>query len=250
MRKFDKKINKKSIFFRLIAFAISLFYCKSKVIGLENVKEPCVIITNHSKLCGPINAQHFFPLKKVIWCDAPMLDKKEFPAYAYSNFFNGKPTFFNKLLAKSLAPLVAHLFKNADTLPVYRDMRIVKTYKMSVQALNKGICVFIMPESPIEHNEIINVFNEYFVDIARYYNKEQNKLLKFVPMYYSPKLKIMVFGKAIEFNTSNKIEDERKRICTYLMEQITVLAKSLPKHKVVPFNNLKRKEYKYSKWLK
>ena len=72
-------------------------------------------------------------------------------------------------------------------------------------------------------------------------------MLKFVPMYYSPKLKIMVFGKAVEFNTSNKIEDERKRICTYLMEQITVLAKSLPKHKVVPFNNLKRKEYKYSK---
>ena len=58
----------------------------------------------------------------------------------------------------------------------------------------------------------------------------------------------MVFGKPIEFNNENKIQDERNRICTYLMEQITILAKSLPKHKVVPFNNVKRKEYKYSKW--
>ena len=247
MRKFDKKTNKKSMFFRLIALAISLFYCKSKIIGLENLSEPCVVVSNHSKLHGPINAQLNFPKNKAIWCDAPMFDKKEFPTYAYANFFKRKPNFFNKLLVRALAPLVAHLFRNADTLPVYRDMRIVKTYKMSVQALIKGVSVFIMPECPNSHNQIINVFNEYFVDVARYYYKDQSKLLKFVPMYYSPELKTMVFGKSIEFNKDNAIQDERKRICTYLMEEITRLAKSLPKHKVVPFNNVKKSEYKYSK---
>ena len=118
---------------------------------------------------------------------------------------------------------------------------------MSVQALIKGVSVFIRPECPNSHTQIINVFNEYFVDVARYYYKDQSKLLKFVPMYYSPELKTMVFGKSIEFNKDNAIQDERKRICTYLMEEITRLAKSLPKHKVVPFNNVKKSEYKYSK---
>jgi hypothetical protein len=66
-------------------------------------------------------------------------------------------------------------------------------------------------------------------------------------MYYSVRLKKMVFGKPIRFDSKNSIEDERKRICAYLMDEITKIAKTLPKHVVVPFNNVDKSQYKYSK---
>ena len=66
-------------------------------------------------------------------------------------------------------------------------------------------------------------------------------------MYYSFELKKTIIGKPIKFNSQENIEVERKRICEYLMNEITALAKTLPVHKVVPFNNVDSKDYKNSK---
>lgn len=240
--------KRKGLLFRFVIFIISLFYKKSKFIGLNNLSnEGCIIVSNHSKMYGPIHGQLYFPTKKLIWCDAPMLDKKAFISYAYKNFFNGKPNFFQKALVHIFAPLITYVFNNADTLPVYRDINIMKTYKMSMDTLNQGKNILILPESPEEYNEIVNNFNEYFVDVARLYYRSYKKQIKFVPSYYSKKLNIMIFGKAIEFNAENDIKQERKRICKYLMDEITTLAKTLKKHKVIPFNNVKKSQYKFSK---
>ena len=57
----------------------------------------------------------------------------------------------------------------------------------------------------------------------------------------------MVFGKPIRFDSKNSIDEERKRICAYLMDEITKIAKTLPRHVVVPFNNVDKSQYKYSK---
>ena len=56
-----------------------------------------------------------------------------------------------------------------------------------------------------------------------------------------------LLGKPIKFNPDNQIEEERKRINDYLKEEITSLAESLPVHIVVPYSNIKKKEYPKSK---
>lgn len=240
--------KKKGLLFKFIAIFVKMYCKKSEFIGLENLpNEPCVIAGNHSKMYGPINAELYFPVKKLIWCDGPMMSRKEFPKYAYDNFCGGKPNFFQKTLAHLIAPLIAYIFRTADALPVYRDMRIMQTYKQSTEALKNGAHVIILPECPEEHNEIVNKLNEYFVDVARFYYKHEKKELSFVPMYYSFELKKTLIGKPIKFNSQENIEVERKRICDYLMNEITCLAKTLPVHKVVPFNNVNRKDYKNSK---
>ena len=38
-------------------------------------------------------------------------------------------------------------------------------------------------------------------------------------------------------------EAERRRICTYLMDEITAIAVAQPKHTVVPYRNKPKKEY-------
>ncbi len=246
-----KKLNnkkKKGITYKICAFFLKMIDKKVDYIGLDNLpKEPCIIAGNHAQMHGPIINEFYFPADKKIWCDAPMLDKKEFPKYAYDNFFGGKPNLFQKMLVGLLKSVIPNGFSSSDALPVYRDMRIMKTYKATIDSLDQGFNVVILPECPEEFNEITNMFNEYFVDVARLYYRNTKKELSFVPMYVSKSLRKMLFGKPIKFDASLPIESERKRICEYLMLEITRLAKTLPRHKVIPFNPVPKKDYKYSK---
>ena len=64
-----------------------------------------------------------------------------------------------------------------------------------------------------------------------------------MPMYIAPELQKMYLGKPIRFSPDKPIEEERARICMYLMEEITSTAQSLPKHTVIPYNNISRRDY-------
>ncbi len=246
-----KKLNekeKKGILYKICAFFVKMFYKKVEYVGLENLpKEPCIIAGNHAQMHGPIINELYFPTPKVIWCDAPMLDKKAFPKYAYDNFFGGKPNLFQKIFVHLLKPIIVKIFIDSDTLPVYRDIRIVKTYKGTTDFLQDGKNIVILPECPEEFNEITNKFNEYFVDVARLYFKTYQIELSFVPMYYCKSENKMLFGVPIKFDGAMSIESERTRICEHLILEITRLAKTLPTHKVIPFNAVPKKDYKNSK---
>ena len=101
----------------------------------------------------------------------------------------------------------------------------------------------IYPEHNIRRNNIINDFQDKFIDLARFYYKKTGKELSFVPLYLAPRLKTMTYGKPIRFRADAPIAEERKRICTALMEEITAIALSLPEHTVVPYTNVPKKQY-------
>ena len=103
--------------------------------------------------------------------------------------------------------------------------------------------LLIFPEKDEKHNNILYQFQENFVDIARLYEKKTGKPLTFVPMYIAPTLRKMYIGKGIVFNRENDAQEERKRIAGYLSEEITRMARELPRHKVVPYRNIPRKYY-------
>ena len=101
----------------------------------------------------------------------------------------------------------------------------------------------IFPEHDVPHNHIICQFQDKFIDIARLYYKKTGKELCFVPLYIAPFLRKMYLGKPIRFCATNPMDEERKRICDYLMSQITEIACALPEHRVVPYKNIPRKDY-------
>ena len=174
------------------------------------------------------------------------MDKKEVPAYAYQDFWSGKPKvvrWFYKLLAHAIAPLSQLIFTNANTIGVYHDTRILATFKKTVQVLQEGASVVIFPEHNVPRNNIICEFQDRFIDVAKLYYKRTGKELAFVPMYLAPKLKTMYLGEPVRFRADTPIEEERRRICEYLMEQVTQIAWSLPEHTVVPYTNVPKKQY-------
>lgn len=234
--------------FRAIRWLVKVFYPKIEVSGAENLPdESAVIVGNHSQMNGPIACELYFPKNSYTWCAGQMMKLREVPAYAFQDFWSGKPEYirwFYKLLSYIIAPLSVCIFNNANTIGVYHDTRIISTFKQSMSKLCEGANIIIFPEHNEDYNNIICNFQDRFIDIAKLYYKKTGIELKFVPMYIAPELKTMYFGKPVRFCSSNSIEDERRRICDYLMKEITNIACSLPEHTVVPYRNISRKYYK------
>ena len=239
--------KKKPWLFRAIKYLVRLFYPKTEVVGLENIPdEPVIIVGNHTQLHGPIACELYFPDNYYTWCAGQMMKLKEVPRYAYTDFWSQKskitrPLF--KLASYIIAPLSVVVFNNARTIAVYKDNRILSTFRESIAKLQSGNSIVIFPEQDKRYNNIIYDFQEGFVDVARLYYKRTGKELLFVPLYIAPKLKKMYLGKPIKFSADTPIEKERRRICDYLMQEITDIACSLPEHTVIPYRNIPKKYY-------
>ncbi len=242
--------KKISPMFRVIKYAVRKIYPEMKITGTENLTgEPVIIVGNHTQLHSPIACELYFDDNYYTWCAAQMMHLKEVPKYAFSDFWSKKPKWthpFYKLVSYLIAPLSVVVFNNARTIGVYRDIRIISTFKNTIKILNKGGSVIIFPEHDVVHNNIVYDFQKNFVDVAKLYYKKTGKSIKFVPMYVAPNLRGMYLGTPVSFCPDTPIEEERTRICEYLMEEITNVARSLPKHRVVPYRNIPKKYYPFN----
>lgn len=233
--------------FRIIKYVVGICYPKMEVVGMEHIpKAPVVIVGNHTQMHGPIACELFLPENCITWCAGEMMHMKEVPAYAYQDFWSQKPKYlrpFFKIASYIIAPLSIVVFNNARTIAVYKDARLLNTFRETTATLLEGKNVVIFPEHDVKHNHIIYDFQEGFVDAARLYYKKTGKEISFVPLYIAPNLKKMCFGKPITFCAENKNAEERRRVCDYLMQEITMMAESLPYHTVVPYRNIPKKLY-------
>ncbi len=246
-----KKNNKPSFLFKILKYLLTLVYLKIKVEGLENVPdEPCIIVANHAQMHGPVSCELYLDDRFYTWCAGQMMNIKEVPSYAYKDFWSAKPKVlrpFFKLVSYIIAPLCVVLFNNARTVGVYRDMRILKTFRESVKLLMSGKNLIIFPEHYEKHNNIIYDFQEKFIDIADIYYNKTGKEITFIPLYVAPDLKKICFGEGTHYSKDLSKEDGRKFIKSSMMQKITDIALSLPPHTVVPYPNVSRKHYPKSK---
>ena len=233
--------------FRIIRFFIKLFYPKVTFEGTDNLPDgPAVVVGNHCKMNAPIACELYFPGEHYTWTAGEMMQLREVPDYAYQDFWSYKPGYIKwlyRLLSYLIAPLSVCIFNNAKCIGVYHDTRIMSTFRTTVARLQEGARVIILPEHYTAHNNIVWEFQNRFVDTARMYYRKTKEPLSFVPMYTAPALKKVYLGRPIQFDPSAPIEEERKRIADYLMDEITRIAKSLPEHTVVPYPNMPKSQY-------
>ena len=239
--------KKVSPLFSVIKSAVGLFVKKCKIYGIENLPEQdAVIIANHCQMTGPIYGELFMKNNCYIWCAGQLMNLKDVPAYAFEDFWSKKPKASKplyKALSYIIAPLSVVVFNNARTIGVYHDSRLLSTFRTSLNHLKNGGNILIFPETHETHNNIVYKFQNRFVDLAKMYHNSTGKKIKFVPLYISPKLGAMYFGKPTEYCPENDIKEERERVCRYLSDAITDIAVGLPKHKVVPYSNIQKKKY-------
>jgi len=240
----SKKI---SPLYKIIKEIVRLCYPEIEVIGAENLPdEPAIIVGNHTQMNGPIACELYFPGLRYIWCTGQMMHLKDVPGYAYQDFWSNKPKYtrwFYKLLSYIIAPLSVLVFNSANAIAVYRDSRIISTFKDTVAKLQDGASIIIFPEHDEDYNHILCNFQDRFIDVAKHYYRKAGEELSFVPLYIAPALKKMYIGKPIRFCHDAPLKEERRRICDYLMKEITDIACGLPEHTVVPYRNIPKKLY-------
>ncbi len=243
--------KKTSVIYRILKWILWLFYPKMKVYGVENLSDKAsIIVGNHTQMNGPIAAELYCPGKHYTWCAGQMLHLKDVPEYAFQDFWSQKPKWthpFYKALSYIIAPLSVFIFGNANVIGVYHDARITTTFKTTMALLNEGNNIVIFPEHDVKYNHILYDFHDRFIDLAKFHYKKYGEALSFVPLYIAPNLKAMYFGKPVRFNPDAPIAEERRRICQYLMDEITDIACNLPEHTVVPYRNIPKKLYPSNK---
>ena len=239
--------KKTPVLYRIIYHTVKLLSPKYELIGTENIPDgACVIVGNHCQMYGPIAAELYTPGSHYTWCVAEMMDKKKVPAYAFADFWSGKPAsvrWFFRILSRLIGPLAELIFTSAHTIPVYHDVRVMRTFRETARLLADGSRIVIFPECKTRYNNILYDFQDRFVDAARLYRKNTGQELNFVPMYLAPRLKKMVFGRPIRFCAGNSAAKERERISRELKEAITGMALSLPEHTVIPYLNVPKRDY-------
>ena len=242
-------MSKKKIspLYKFIKWLVWLFYPKTAVIGAGNLPDgPCVIVGNHTQMNGPIACELYMPGEHYTWCAGEMMHLKEVPAYAYRDFWSQKPKYirwFFKLASYVIAPLSVLVFNNANVVGVYHDARIMSTFKETLEKLQSGARIVIFPEHDVPHNHIVCDFQDRFIDLAKMYYKRTGEELSFVPLYVAPNLKAMYLGEPVRFDHTAPLDAERKRICGDLMDAITDIAVTLPLHTVVPYRNIRKRDY-------
>ncbi len=241
------KKKKTSLLFKIIKFTIRCIYFKYEIIGLDNLPDtPCILVGNHSQIYGPLVSELYFPHNFYTWCIGDMMHLKDVPEYAFKDFWSQKPRYthlFFKFLSYLIAPVSVVLFNNARTVGVYHDSRVMSTFKNTVKLMIDGANIIIFPEHDVKYNNIVYDFQQNFSDVARLYYKKTKKEIPFVPFYIAPKLKKVYIGNPTVYNVDNDTDEERERIRKFLMDGITEIAVNLPVHTVVPYRNIKKKDY-------
>jgi hypothetical protein len=237
--------------YRPIRGLVRLVYPKTAVVGAEKLPEgAAVIVGNHSQLHGPIACELYFPGRHATWCAGEMMALKEVPAYAYRDFWSGKPGWqrpFFRLASYLIAPLSVIVFNNADCIGVYRDRRVISTLRKTAECLKEGRRVIIFPEKAEEGEGFLCAFQEGFVDCAHAYCRQTGKGLSFVPLYVCPQFHTLYLGEPVPFDPKAPAAEERKRICREMSGAILALARALPEHRVVPYRNVSKREYPSSR---
>lgn len=244
--------DKGSLTYRIACAVLRIIVPRYDIQGEALPEGECIIVANHSQMYCPVVTELYFPGDHYMWCTEEMMDRRKVAEYTYRDFWSHKPCgvrWIFWLVSRILKPAFVSVFTSARLIPVYHDMRLKTTFRMTVDRLADGSRIMITPEHKVPYNNIINDFQDRFISVASMYYRSTGRALSFVPMYLAPELHTMYFGKPVVYQPEANGSAERKRIKDELMRSITDMAIAQPLHAVVPYDNIPRKNYRKNRPL-
>lgn len=241
MRKDKRKISYKKAFptrrARFIAWIARRVY-RHKLVDVPDVgEEPVVFVCNHNEVYGPIAANAFLPFNVAPWTNHIMTEPKEAKRAAYDELVLLKwPKWLAKPCAALFTKIVVPLIDLRGCIPIYYDIRVSRTFKLSVAAMQEGRSLLIFPENPErtgwEHyrKDDVAMFSDGFAAVAYLYYKKTGKRLRFYAMYCDRDNREIRFdGAPVEYEPDREDGAERARIAAELYQKMKALC-----HKKVP----------------
>lgn len=188
--------------------------------------EPSVFICNHAGALGPIDVCAKFPLADSIhpWMNAQVLSAREVPAYVRQDYW-WKPgsklaPLCNATLPYIAAAILPPILRTAPTVPVYHDIRVMKTFRESLKLLSAGEHLVIFPEQPSGFQAHASELNRGFLQIAPAYTRATGKALPFWPVCIDYKQRVFHVAAPIYYDVARKLDQQIDELLAGLKQGI------------------------------
>lgn len=220
------------LFVRFVQKTVRMFTPKYKVQSFTTIEdEPIVYISHHQNMFGPFHALLWSPIHLHPWVLHVFLDQKAC-FKQYSEYTFSERAGMNKTLAKMIAyPLsffITRLISSCRAIPVHRGSRkIIQTFKLSVEALQKGESIVIFPDVDYTDSSAeTKDFYEGFLLLERYYFKATGKHVAFVPLFVSKGEKILTTSKPIYFKDEQDFNEQKSQVLKEIQALLNNMAKA------------------------
>ena len=227
VRKKDKGFDK------VITHVVRIFKRPAEIVNTTDapLEHKAIFVANHCGAKGPFNITTAF--RKIdhdimTWSAAETGGSlSERWKYFYHVFYHqklhySKPRSF--ISATLFAPIYPMVFRYAGLIPVYKGVRIKKTYNYTVRCLDEDVSVIIFPEDSSEgYREIPEEFYRGFVVAAKVYLGKTGIDVPIYPLYYAPHLKKAFVGEPLYYGQLSE-EMSDNEMCVLFLEHIRELA--------------------------
>ena len=188
--------------------------------------EPSVFICNHAGAFGPIDICAKFPLADQIhpWMNAQVLSARETPAYVRQDYWWKPDSKLAPLLTITLPYLAAAILppivRTAPTVPVYHDMRVLRTIRESLRILKAGEHLVIFPQQPAGFQAHMEQLNRGFLQVAPAYARATGKALAFWPVLIDYRNRVFRVSAPVYFDPNQTLPQQEEALLAALSRGI------------------------------
>ena len=178
---------------------------------------PVVYVCSHGNLRGPLATLCWLPFPARPWVLHVFTDQAACRAQYRDSTFSqrfGMPKAAASAAAWAVSGYVSALMRSLGAIPVYRGtFQIRETFRESIAALQAGDSVLIFPDVDYtdESGNVGEVY-EGFLLLERFWRRESDQTLQFVPLHLDLTEKRITAGKAVVFDHSGQWKPEMQRV--------------------------------------
>ncbi|WP_018661910.1 hypothetical protein [Heyndrickxia acidiproducens] len=217
------------IFFKAVRGIARIFFPAYKADISRQIDGPVVYISHHRNLFGPFITLLWYPRTVRTWILHVFLDRKacyqQYAGYTFTKRFGLHPA-IAKPAAFLLSFGISRLLQSGKSIPVYRgSKKILRTFQMSVEALQKGESVAIFPDIDYTDSSasVKGMYNG-FLYLEKYYYKKTGRHVRFVPLYASKRKRLLVADAPICFRDGENFRTEKEVVYEKLHTALNTLA--------------------------
>ena len=225
-----KKKAKRKLYFRILKKIMKIRYKKPRFIYLgEPFENGALILSNHEGTDSPMSLE--------IYCDKPVrmwgaheMNSGLVSLYKYQTkiYFHEKKHWnihLARLFCLIASPLTNLFYAGFDLISTYKDVRLIKTLRESIDSLKSGDNVVIFPENSTNgYLSELEGFHEGFVLLADACKKKGMDLLIYVS-YFRKSDRTYIFDAPIMYSDLCATYKNRTEIARYLCSRCNELGK-------------------------
>lgn len=225
-----KEKAKRKLYFRILKKIMKIRYKEPRFIYLgEPFDNGALILSNHEGTDSPMSLE--------IYCDKPIrmwgaseMNSGVVSLYKYQSrvYFHEKKHWnihLSRLFCLIASPLTNLFYSGFDLISTYRDVRLVKTLRESIEALKSGDNVVIFPEDSTKgYLSELEGFHEGFVLLADCCKKKGMDLPIYVS-YFRKSDKTYIFDAPVMYSALCAKYKSREEIAKYLCNRCNELGK-------------------------